>query len=327
MKKYFAMFLAAVMLFALAACTTTAPTTTAVPETTKAEETTAAPEETTAAAEDKGADYDACLAAIGYTGEGTETLTIAISPDFAPMEFVDLERTGEDQFVGFDFLLSKYIGKKLGMKIEFKPMSFDAVLAAVKTGTVDLGISGFSWTPVRAENYLISEWYESGDNEVEQVVITLAEKAGTLSKPEDFAGLKVGAQGGSLQQQLVNEQLVPAGAEIQLYENLNDAVTGLLTGKIDVLAVAKGNGDAFISANEGKIGFGGLEFEIDEKYKNNVILLNQNSTELLEKVNKVLTDLKTNGDSADWYEACKKLANITTVDEAGYDDEGNKIEG
>ena len=188
-------------------------------------------------------------------------------------------------------------------------------------------MSGFSWTPVRAENYLISEWYESGDNEVEQVVITLAEKAGTLSKPEDFAGLKVGAQGGSLQQQLVNEQLVPAGAEIQLYENLNDAVTGLLTGKIDVLAVAKGNGDAFISANEGKIGFGGLEFEIDEKYKNNVILLNQNSTELLEKVNKVLTDLKTNGDSADWYEACKKLANITTVDEAGYDDEGNKIEG
>ena len=45
------------------------------------------------------------------------------------------------------------------------------------------------------------------------------------------------------------------------------------------------------------------------------------------RINKVLNDLKTNGASADWYDACKKLADIDTIDENGFDDEGNKIDG
>lgn len=299
MKKIFTLILAAMMLISLAACTTKAPS--------------------------EGDDYDKVLKSIGYTGKGDKTLTVAISPDFAPMEFMDLSRKGEDQYVGFDFLLSKYIAKELGMKVEFKPMSFDAVLAAVKTGNVDLGISGFSWTAERAENYIISDWYVAGDNESDQIVITVKEKEGTLTTVDDYSGLKVGAQGGSLQQLLVNEQLVPAGAEMQLYENLNDATTALLTGKIDALACAKGNGEAFIAANEGKLGKTGFQFEIEEKYKNNVILLNKENTELAEKVNAILADIRDNKKSEGWYEACKKLANLDTVDENGFDDNGNKI--
>ena len=29
-------------------------------------------------------------------------LTVALSPDFSPMEFVDSSKTGQDQYVGFD---------------------------------------------------------------------------------------------------------------------------------------------------------------------------------------------------------------------------------
>ena len=36
-------------------------------------------------------------------------LTVALSPDFSPMEFVDSSKTGQDQYVGFDVTLAKYI--------------------------------------------------------------------------------------------------------------------------------------------------------------------------------------------------------------------------
>ena len=33
----------------------------------------------------------------------------ALSPDFSSMEFVDSSKTGQDQYVGFDMTLAKYI--------------------------------------------------------------------------------------------------------------------------------------------------------------------------------------------------------------------------
>ena len=271
----------------------------------------------------KAAAYNKILKGLEYDDSGLPELTVATSPDFAPMEFVDLSRSGTDQYVGFDIILSKYIAKELNMKLVIKPMSFDAVQAAVQTGTVDLGLSGFSWTAQRAENYFITDWYEAGKNETQQVTITLAANKDKFKTAADYSGVKVGAQGASLQKILCEEQL--KGAQIELYENLNDACTALLTGKIDALAVAYGNGESFISANGDKIVFTGFEFVVDELYKNNVILLNKNSTELGAKVNAVLAKAKAAGVYDSWYEACQLLAEIKTIDELGYDEEGNKI--
>ncbi|MBR4767671.1 MAG: amino acid ABC transporter substrate-binding protein [Lachnospiraceae bacterium] len=271
----------------------------------------------------KAAAYDKALKELSYSDAGLKELTVAMSPDFAPMEFVDLSRKGTAQYVGFDVLLATFIAKELNMKLVIKPMSFDATQAAVQTGNVDLGISGFSWTEERAENYFITDWYEAGDNETEQVTITTAENKDKFKTAADYAGKKVGAQGASLQKILVEGQL--PDAELVLYENLNDALSALLTGKIDALAVAYGNGEAFISANTGKIDFTGFEFVVDDLYKNNVILMNKNAAELGAKVNAALAKAKQGGYYDKWYEAAQMLAEIKTVDELGYDDNGNKI--
>jgi polar amino acid transport system substrate-binding protein len=252
-----------------------------------------------------------------------DTITVAMSPDFAPMEFVDLSRDGDDQYVGYDVLLAKYIANHLGKKLVIKPMSFDAVMTAVSTGNVDMGISGFSWTAERAENYFITDWYEAGENETEQIVITTKENEGKFTEAANFDGLKVGAQGGSLQELLVKEQLT--GAECVLMTDLNDLCTALLTGKIDALAVAQGNGESFISANADKLAQSGFQFEIDEKYKNNVVLVNKNNTELGEQINEIIAQQKKDDVADAWYEAAQMLGNIKTIDELGYDDQGNKI--
>ena len=116
-----------------------------------------------------------------------------------------------------------------------------------------------------------------------------------------------------------------AGAGLGCGSPAGFALAALLTGKIDALAVAYGNGQAFISANKDKIDFSGFEFVVDDLYKNNVILLNKNNAALGEEVNKVLAKAKATNVYTPWYEACEMLAEIKTVDELGYDDDGNKI--
>ena len=268
--------------------------------------------------------YDKALAEINYDpSQYTETLTVAMSPDFAPMEFYDTAKSGNDAIVGFDVLLATYIAKELGMKLVIDPMSFDASMAAVTTGNADLAISGFSWTAERAETFLISDYYVAGENETEQILITTAAKAEQFTAGKtDFSGLKIGAQGGSLQQLLVEEQLVPLGATLELYENINVAATALTTGDIDALAVAHGNGEAL--AND-TIVLSDFYFEVEEKYKNNVILLNKEDTELLEAVNAALAKAMAADLYDYWYDACQIYAEVKTADELGYDDEGNKI--
>ena len=95
MKKIVALALALVLLAALClgGC---AKKPAEQPAETKAPETapTAAPEP-----------------APGTSGLNTITagsLTVAISPDFAPMEFVDVSKSGQDQYVGFDVTLAKF---------------------------------------------------------------------------------------------------------------------------------------------------------------------------------------------------------------------------
>ena len=249
------------------------------------------------------------------------SLTVAISPDFAPMEFVDVSKSGQDQYVGFDVTLAKYIAEEMGLKLVIKPMSFDACQAAVQTGSVDMSISGYSWTPERNENFNLSDYYYAGENETEQTIITVKANEGKWTQAEDFAGLTVGAQTASLQMSLCTSQL-PESTVIKEFSDIGTAVESLRNGNIDALAVAKGNGDAII-ANNDALAFTGFEFVVSEEAENNVILLRKGSDDLTAKVNEILAKAYAGGLYGPWYEEAKELAGIPTSAEISYDDEGN----
>lgn len=244
-------------------------------------------------------------------------LTVATSPDFAPMEFVDATKEGQDMFVGFDVTLAKYIAERLGLELVIMPMSFDACQTAVYAGTVDMAVSGFSWTEERAENYNISDYYHAGDNEDQQLLITLASNGDKYSTAEGLKGAKIGAQNASLQQSLTTEQL--PDNELVLFTDLGTAVLQLKNGDFDCIAVAKGNGDAIIASNP-EIAQSGFFFDVDEKYTGNVVLLQKGNDAMTEAVNEALDASKDEWNT--WYEEAKAISGI----ESSYDDEGNAVE-
>ena len=243
-------------------------------------------------------------------------LTVAISPDFAPMEFVDPTKTGQDMYVGFDVILANYIADELGLELVLMPMDFYACQTAVYTSIVDMSISGYSWTPDRAENANLSDYYYAGDNEDEQVLITLKGNEGLFDTAQQLAGIKIGAQNASLQQSLVEAQL--PDSELVLFTDIGTAVLQLKTGDFACIAVAGGNADAIIASNPDIIQ-SGFSFYVDPKETGNVILLQKGADALTDIVNQILAQSEQYWGS--WYEAAQAISGI----DQSYDENGNPI--
>ncbi len=232
-------------------------------------------------------------------------LTVALSPDFSPMEFVDSSKEGQESYVGFDVSLAKYLAEELGVQLEIQAMSFDACQTAVSSGNIPVSISGYSWTESRAENYELSDYYYAGDNETEQILLVRAEDADKYTKPEDFNGVSVGAQNASLQMDLLTSQLPDAKA-VTIGE-IGVGVMELESGNIDALAVADGNGTQIIANHPGLVKCS-WEFEVAEEFEANVILIHKGETDLVKAINEALKKAYDSGYYDTWYQEALDIA-------------------
>ena len=239
-------------------------------------------------------------------------LTVALSPDFSPMEFVDSSKTGQDQYVGFDITLAKYIAENLGVELVIEPMGFDASQTAVYTGSVPMSISGYSWTEERAQNYELSDYYYAGENETRQALLIKKENADKYTSPEDLAGQDVGAQNASLQMQLVTEQLTDANPIA--IGDITVGVMELKSGNIEALAVAYGNAEMIVDANPDLV-ICTWEFDVKAEYSANVIMMQKGETELLDAVNAILAQAKDANLYDGWYKDAVELGKSENAQE------------
>lgn len=295
MKKLFAMLLALVMTMGLMACGT---------------QPTAANDTDGDAAGEDAAVTEPANALEKIKADGV--LTVALSPDFSPMEFVDSSKTGQEQYVGFDITLAKYIAENLGVELVIEPMGFDASQTAVYTGSVPMSISGYSWTEERAQNYELSDYYYAGENETRQALLIKKENADKYASPEDLAGQDVGAQNASLQMQLVTEQL--AGANPVAIGDITVGVMELKSGNIEALAVAYGNAEMIVDANPDLV-ICTWEFDVKAEYAANVIMMQKGETELLDAVNAILAQAKDSNLYDGWYKDAVELGKSENAQE------------
>ena len=247
-------------------------------------------------------------------------LTVALSPDFSPMEFVDSSKSGQEQYVGFDVMLAQFIAEELGVKLEIQAMSFDACQTAVSTASVPMSISGFSWTEERAENFELSDYYYAGENETEQVLLIRKADADKYKSAEDFDGVDVGAQNASLQMMMVTEQL--PNAKAYTIGDIGVGVLELQSGNIEALAVAAGNAEMIIESNPDLV-VCEWEFDVKAEYEANVVLITKGETELLEAVNAALQKAYDAGYYGDWYEEAVELAKSENATEVSVEDGAN----
>lgn len=126
----------------------------------------------------------------GATSEKKEKiLRVGAETTFPPFEFSE-----NGKYVGFDIDLAEALAKKMGYKMEFKSMGFDALIPALRSGDIDMIASGINATPERAKVVIFSEPYfkEGG-------FITVVKKDNTTIKGmNDLQGKTVVTQIGTI---------------------------------------------------------------------------------------------------------------------------------
>ncbi len=229
-------------------------------------------------------------------------LVLATSPDFAPLEFEDLS-SGEAQYVGSDIELAKYIAEKLGVELEISAMDFSAVQAAIPSGQADIAISGFARTEERAQNMELSTPFNITEDGGQTVLVAKGQGA-NYTAAEDFSGLQIGAQNGSLQYNLVSSQL-PDDVEIVPVGSLNDGVLMLETGKIDALASDLSNAELLLESHDG---IETTDFMFEYSSEGNVAAVKKGETELIEAVNEIIEEVNELGLYEQWKDEATELA-------------------
>lgn len=241
----------------------------------------------------------ACLMAFALVSCGAKednTLTMATNAAFPPYEY---HEGGE--IVGIDAEIGKAIADKLGMEFKIEDMEFDSIIPSIQSGKADVGLAGMTVTEDRKLSVNFSDSYATGIQVVivkEDSVITTVDDL--FAKKADGNKWTVGVQNATTGDIYTSGDLespkdddgnpIEGTAIIERYSKGADAVEALKTGKIDCVVIDNEPAKAFVQANEGlKI----LETEyIEEDY---AIAIAKDKTELLEKVNKALQELKDDG--------------------------------
>ena len=222
----------------------------------------------------------------GYKLVSDGVLTVSMSTDFAPMEFVDLTKTGQAKYVGSDVELAKFIADYLGLELLIKPMDFDTCQASVANGIVDCSISGYSYTAQRAASYLLSEdYFSEGDSG--QVALIAKENVEVYKDLASLnqAGVEVAAQNGALQQEIVEEQL--PNATLKAIDDLNAAYDNLSAGTYAAVVVASSVAETLVASYPEKYAIVPEAFD-DSKYTGYHVLIALGNDELKDAINEAI---------------------------------------
>lgn len=228
MKKFLALLLALVMVFALAACGSEASDPNADPAAT-GDGASATPEATPEPTENPYAEMstEELLAQLETVTDGV--LSVATSPDFAPYEFYALDENGNATLAGFDIALAQYLADFMGLECQITAMDFDGIATELSMKTTDIGLAGFSPDPEREGAMAFSDLYYLGG----QSFVTTKDKADLFPDLESINNpeYQIGCQSGSIQQDLAEEYAAPES--VTTLVRVTDIVAELVSGGLD----------------------------------------------------------------------------------------------
>ncbi|NDQ48471.1 ABC transporter permease subunit [Staphylococcus aureus] len=212
-------------------------------------------------------------------------LRVGLSADYAPMEFEHIVN-GKTEYAGVDIDLAKKIAKDNNLKLKIVNMSFDSLLGALKTGKIDIIISGMTSTPERKKQVDFSDSYMMTKN----IMLVKKDKVNEYKDIKDFNNKKVGVQKGTEQEKIAQTEI--ENASITSLSRLPDVILALKSGKVEGAVVEKPVAEAYLKQNP-KLGISNVKF--NEEEKDTVIAVPKDSPKLLSQINKTIKEVKDKG--------------------------------
>jgi len=128
------------------------------------------------------------------------------------------------KLTGFEVELAEAMVKKMGLAVEWKALSFDALLAGLRQDRWDMVIASFGITEERAKAVTFTNpHYCSGG--------VIVSRDGSIRTPEMLAGKTVAVQTGSTYME--NVRKLPNVKEVKNFPQDTDARAALMNGRVD----------------------------------------------------------------------------------------------
>lgn len=229
-----------------------------------------------------------CVGAMSGCGnKESNVLTMGTNAAFQPFEFTTANGlVGE--FDGIDVAIAKKIAENDGKELKIEDMEFEGLIAAVSSGKVDMVVAGMTANEERRKNVDFSDTYYVAS----QVIVTAADNEDIKSaedlKNDKTVGVVLGYTGDSI----VTEDLAIDESKITRANRGLDIVQDVKNGKLDAVVIDSATGKALAEKNGLKVVEDATAFETEEY----AIAVKKGNTELLEKINKTLKEMKDNGE-------------------------------
>ena len=211
------------------------------------------------------------------------TLVMATNAAFPPYEYYEGE-----EIVGIDAEIAAKIAEKLGMDFKIEDMEFDAIIPAVTSGKVSMGMAGMTVTDERLQSVDFSDSYAKG------VQVVIVKEGSDITTVDDLfaegASNVIGVQTGTTGDLYATWDIEDASlGTIERFNKGADAVLALTQDKVDCVVIDNEPAKEFVAANEGlKI----LETAYAEE---DYAICFAKDSELTEKVNAALKELIADG--------------------------------
>lgn len=216
-------------------------------------------------------------------------LKVGLNSGYPPFEYFDEDGT---TLIGVDIEIAKAIAEEIGMEVEFVDTAWEGIFAGLSKGDYDCIISAVTITPERLLDFAFSTPYIQNW----QCIVTLSDAKVKPASLDELAGLKVCYQESTASDDVVTEYFANKSAKPDVYEyaQVMNCFNDLALGRVDAVVCDSTVASAYIGDGIYTITWNqeDVEGEVAEEFG---VCMNENNTELLEKVNKALATLKSNG--------------------------------
>lgn len=213
---------------------------------------------------------------------GKQKLVMCTNAEFPPYEYKD---AGE--FKGIDVEAAKKIGEKLGYEVEIMDIAFDSIIPTVNSGKADFGMAGMTVTEDRLQNIDFSHTYQTA---VQAVIVPTDSSIASI---DDMQGKKIGVQLGTTGDIYCTGDF---GEEnISRYPKIVDGVQAMKSGMIDACVIDDQVAKAIIEQDGGSFKILDTPYA-EEEY---AIAVKKGNTDLLNKINAAIDEMKANGELAE----------------------------
>ncbi|MDU2490277.1 MAG: transporter substrate-binding domain-containing protein [Clostridium celatum] len=231
-------------------------------------------------------------------------VVVGMSADYAPYEFHYINENGEDVIGGFDVDIANEIASSLGVELVIQEMDFDALVAALPAGKIDLVISGMNPDEERAKVVDFSEIYYNSQHGI----LVRSEDVDKYKTFADLEGEKVGVQLGSTQAKIAETEI--PNVDLQQLANVNNLILELKAGKVDAIVMEKPVAEMAVKSNT-ELAVGTPIYE--DKTGGNAVGMAKNNPELLAKINEVIKELNETGKMDEYIVKANELAGSVNI--------------